>query len=132
MPMTDPIADLLTRIRNANQKAFEKLEVPHSKFKEQIVRILKDEGYLKDYRILRDQGRSVLKISMKYGDREKRVITRLERVSRPSRRVYVGCDEIPRVQGGVGVAIISTPRGVMTDRQARAAGVGGEVVCYVW
>ena len=134
MPMTDPIADLLTRIRNANQKAFEKLEVPHSKFKEQIVRILKDEGYLKDYRILRDQGRSVLKISMKYGEREKRVITRLERVSKPSRRVYVGCDEIPRVQGGVGVAILSTPRGVMTDRQARAAGVGGEVVCfcYVW
>jgi small subunit ribosomal protein S8 len=132
MPMTDPIADLLTRIRNANQKAFEKLEVPHSKFKEQIVRILKDEGYLKDYRILRDQGRSVLKISMKYGEREKRVITRIERVSKPSRRVYVGCDEIPRVQGGVGVAIISTPRGVMTDRQARAAGVGGEVVCYVW
>jgi small subunit ribosomal protein S8 len=132
MPMTDPIADLLTRIRNANQKAFEKLEVPHSKFKEQIVRILKDEGYLKDYRILRDQGRSVLKISMKYGDREKRVITRLERVSRPSKRVYVGVEEIPRVQGGVGVAILSTPRGVMTDRQARAAGVGGEVVCYVW
>jgi small subunit ribosomal protein S8 len=132
MPMTDPIADLLTRIRNANQKAFEKLEVPHSKFKEQIVRILKDEGYLKDYRILRDQGRSVLKISMKYGEREKRVITRLERVSKPSRRVYVGCDDIPRVQGGVGVAILSTPRGVMTDRQARAAGVGGEVVCYVW
>lgn len=132
MPMTDPIADLLTRIRNANQKAFEKLEVPHSKFKEQIVRILKDEGYLKDYRILRDQGRSVLKISMKYGEREKRVITRLQRVSRPSRRVYVGVEEIPRVQGGVGVAILSTPRGVMTDRQARAAGVGGEVVCYVW
>ena len=132
MPMTDPIADLLTRIRNANQKAFEKLEVPHSKFKEQIVRILKDEGYLKDYRILKDQGRSVLKISMKYGEREKRVITRIERVSKPSRRVYVGCDEIPRVQGGVGVAIVSTPRGVMTDRQARAAGVGGEVVCYVW
>jgi small subunit ribosomal protein S8 len=132
MPMTDPIADLLTRIRNANQKAFEKLEVPHSKFKEQIVRILKDEGYLKDYRILRDQGRSVLKISMKYGEREKRVITRHERVSKPSRRIYVGCDEIPRVQGGVGVAILSTPRGVMTDRQARAAGVGGEVVCYVW
>jgi small subunit ribosomal protein S8 len=132
MSMTDPIADLLTRIRNANQKAFEKLEVPHSKFKEQIVRILKDEGYLKDYRILKDQGRSVLKISMKYGEREKRVITRVERVSKPSRRIYVGCDEIPRVQGGVGVAILSTPRGVMTDRQARAAGVGGEVVCYVW
>jgi len=132
MAMTDPIADLLTRIRNANQKAFEKLEVPHSRFKEEIVRILKEEGYLKDYRILRDQGRSILKIAMKYGEREKRVITRLERVSRPSRRVYVGHGEIPRVQGGMGVAIISTPKGVMTDRQARAANVGGEVVCYVW
>ena len=93
---------------------------------------LRDEGYLKDYRILKDQGRSLIKISMKYGEREKRVITRIERVSKPSRRVYVGVDEIPRVQGGVGVAILSTPRGVMTDRQARAAGVGGEVVCYVW
>jgi small subunit ribosomal protein S8 len=132
MPVSDPIADLLTRIRNANQKAFEKLEVPHSKFKEEVVKILKEEGYLKDYRILKDQGRSVLKIAMKYGDRERRVITKIERVSRPSRRVYVGHEEIPRVQGGLGVAILSTPRGLMTDRQARAAGIGGEVVCYVW
>ena len=132
MPVSDPIADLLTRIRNANQKAFEKLEVPHSAFKEEIVRILKEEGYIKDYRILKDQGRSVLKIAIKYGDREKRTISRIELVSRPSRRVYVGRDEIPRVQGGMGVAILTTPRGVMTDRQARAAGVGGEVVCYVW
>ena len=132
MAMTDPIADLLTRIRNANQKAFEKLELPHSRFKEEIVRILKEEGYLKDYRILRDGGRSILKIAMKYGEREKRVITRIERVSRPSRRVYVGSGQIPRVQGGMGIAVISTPRGVMTDRQARAANVGGEVVCYVW
>lgn len=130
--MSDPIADLLTRIRNANQCAFEKLEVPHSRFKEEIVRILKEEGYLRDYRILRDRGRSVLKITMKYGDREKRVITRIERVSRPSRRVYVGRDEIPRVQGGYGTAILSTPQGVMSDRTARSAGVGGEVVCYVW
>ena len=132
MPVSDPIADLLTRIRNANQKAFERLEVPHSVFKEQVVRILKEEGYLKDYRILKDQGRSVLKISMKYGDREKRVISRIERVSKPSRRVYVGSKDIPRVQGGMGIAVISTPQGVMTDRQARAAGVGGEVLCYVW
>jgi small subunit ribosomal protein S8 len=132
MPVSDPIADLLTRIRNANQKAFERLEVPHSTFKEQVVRILKEEGYLKDYRILKDQGRIVLKISMKYGDREKRVISRIERVSKPSRRVYVGSRDIPRVQGGMGIAVISTPQGVMTDRQARAANVGGEVVCYVW
>ena len=132
MSMTDPIADLLTRIRNANQKVFEKLEVPHSKFKEEIVKVLRDEGYLKDYRILKDQGRSVLKISLKYAEREQRVITKIQRVSRPSRRVYVGREEIPRVQGGMGVAILSTPRGVMTDRQAKAAGVGGEVVCLVW
>jgi small subunit ribosomal protein S8 len=132
MSMTDPIADLLTRIRNANQKAFEKLEVPHSKFKEEIVKVLRDEGYLKDYRILKDQGRSVLKISLKYAEREQRVITKIQRVSRPSRRVYVGREEIPRVQGGMGVAILSTPRGVMTDRQAKAAGIGGEVVCFVW
>ena len=124
MSMTDPIADLLTRIRNANQKAFE--------FKEEIVKILRDEGYLKDYRILKDQGRSLIKISMKYGEREKRVITRIERVSKPSKRVYVGHDEIPRVQGGFGVAILSTPSGVMTDRQARSARVGGEVLAYIW
>lgn len=132
MAMTDPVADLLTRIRNANQMLFEKLEVPHSRFKEEIVKVLRDEGYIKDYRILKDQGRSVLKIAMKYGERERRVISAIQRVSRPSRRVYVGCEEIPRVQGGMGVAILSTPRGVMTDRQARAAGVGGEVVCFVW
>jgi small subunit ribosomal protein S8 len=132
MSMTDPIADLLTRIRNANQKAFEKLEVPHSKFKEEIVKVLRDEGYLKDYRILKDQGRSVLKISLKYAEREQRVITKIQRVSRPSRRVYVGREDIPRVQGGMGVAILSTPRGVMSDRQAKAAGIGGEVVCFVW
>lgn len=132
MSMTDPIADLLTRIRNANQKAFEKLEVPHSHFKEDVVRILKEEGYVRDYRIIRDGDRTILKIVMKYGEREKRVITRIERVSRPSRRVYVGSKDVPRVQGGMGVAVISTPRGVMTDRQARAANVGGEVVCYIW
>jgi len=106
--------------------------VPHSKFKEEIVKVLRDEGYLKDYRILKDQGRSVLKISLKYAEREQRVITKIQRVSRPSRRVYVGREEIPRVQGGMGVAILSTPRGVMTDRQAKAAGIGGEVVCFVW
>ncbi len=132
MTMTDPIADLLTRIRNANQKTFDKLEVPSSRFKEEITRILKEEGYIKDYRVFRDQGRSVIKIFMKYGDRGKKVITRLQRVSRPGRRVYVGQDNIPRVLNGMGVAILSTPRGVMSDRRARQEGVGGEVLCFVW
>lgn len=132
MTMTDPIADLLTRIRNANQKTFDKLEVPSSRFKEEITRILKEEGYIKDFRVFRDQGRSVMKISMKYGDRGKKVITRLQRVSRPGRRVYVGRDNIPRVLNGMGVAILSTPQGVMSDRRARQEGVGGEVLCFVW
>lgn len=132
MTMTDPIADLLTRIRNANQETFDKLEVPSSRFKEEITRILKEEGYIKDYRVFRDQGRSVIKISMKYGDRGKKVITRLQRISRPGRRVYVGRDNIPRVLNGMGVAILSTPRGVMSDQLARQEGVGGEVLCFVW
>lgn len=131
MTMTDPIADLLTRIRNANQNEFSKLELPSSRFKVEIVRVLKEEGYIRDYRILRDEGRAVIKIFLKYADRE-RVIKKIERVSRPSRRVYVGCEEIPRVMNGLGTAIISTPRGVMTGRQARRERVGGEVLCTVW
>ena len=131
MTMTDPIADLLTRIRNANQNEFSKLELPSSRFKVEIVRVLKEEGYIRDYRILRDEGRAVIKIFLKYADRE-RVIKKIERVSRPSRRVYVGCEEIPRVMNGMGTAIISTPKGVMTGRQARRERIGGEVLCTVW
>jgi small subunit ribosomal protein S8 len=131
MTMTDPIADLLTRIRNANQNEFSKLELPSSRFKVEIVRVLKEEGYIRDYRILRDEGRAVIKIFLKYADRE-RVIKKIERVSRPSRRVYVGCEEIPLVMNGLGTAIISTPRGVMTGRQARRERIGGEVLCTVW
>ena len=132
MTMTDPIADLLTRIRNANQNGFAKLEVPSSTFKVEIVRVLKEEGYIKDYRVLKDTGRAVIKISLKYADKEERVIKTIQKVSKPSRRVYVGKDEIPKVMNGLGVAIISTPKGVMTDRQARREGVGGEVICTVW
>jgi len=132
MTMTDPIADLLTRIRNANQNGFSKLEVPSSTFKVEIVRVLKEEGYIKDYRVLKDTGRAVIKISLKYADKEERVIKTIKKVSKPSRRVYVGKDEIPKVMNGLGVAIISTPKGVMSDRQARRAGVGGEVICTVW
>jgi small subunit ribosomal protein S8 len=132
MTMTDPIADLLTRIRNANQNGFAKLEVPSSTFKVEIVRVLKEEGYIKDYRVLKDKGRAVIKISLKYADKDERVIKTIQKVSKPSRRVYVGKDEIPRVMNGLGVTIISTPKGVMTDRQARREGIGGEVICTVW
>jgi len=132
MTMTDPIADLLTRIRNANQNGFAKLEVPSSTFKVEIVRVLKEEGYIKDYRVLKDTGRAVIKISLKYADKEERVIKTIKKISKPSRRVYVGKDDIPKVMNGLGVSIISTPKGVMSDRQARRAGVGGEVICTVW
>lgn len=132
MTMTDPIADLLTRIRNANQNGFAKVEVPSSTFKVEIVRVLKEEGYIKDYRVLKDKGRGVIKVSLKYADKDERVIKTIQKVSKPSRRVYVGKDEVPRVMNGLGVAIISTPKGVMTDRQARREGVGGEVICTVW
>ena len=132
MTMTDPIADLLTRIRNANQNQFNKLEIPSSRFKVEIVRVLKEEGYIKDYRVLKDQGRAVIKVFLRYAGKGERIIKKIERVSRPSRRVYVGSDEIPKVKNGLGVAIISTPKGVMTDRQARKEGIGGEVLCTVW
>ena len=131
MTMTDPIADLLTRIRNANMNAFTKLEVPSSRFKVEIVRVLKEEGYIREFRLLKNQDRAVIKIFLKYADRAERVIKKIERISRPSRRVYVGKDEIPRVMNGLGVAILSTPKGVMTDRQARREGIGGEVLCTV-
>lgn len=131
MTMTDPIADLLTRIRNANMNAFTKLEVPSSRFKVEIVRVLKEEGYIREFRLLKNQDRAVIKIFLKYADRAERVIKKIERVSRPSRRVYVGKNEIPRVMNGLGVAILSTPKGVMTDRQARREGIGGEVLCTV-
>lgn len=132
MTMTDPIADLLTRIRNANQNQFNKLEIPSSRFKVEIVRVLKEEGYIKDYRVLKDQGRAVIKVFLRYAGKGERVIKKIERVSRPSRRVYVGSGEIPKVKNGLGVAIISTPKGVMSDRQARKEGIGGEVVCTIW
>jgi small subunit ribosomal protein S8 len=132
MTMTDPIADLLTRIRNANQNSFSKLEVPSSRFKVEVVRVLKEEGYIKDYRVLKDQDRAVIKISLKYDDKGERTIKKIDRVSRPSRRVYVNSNDIPRVKNGMGVAIISTSRGVMTDRRARKEGVGGEVLCTIW
>lgn len=130
--MTDPIADLLTRIRNAVQARHTSVIVPRSNIKLEIVKILKNEGFIEGYLDLQDDGFGKIKVFPKYDSASKGVIRGLRRVSRPSRRVYVGKDEVPWVRDGLGVAILTTPRGVLTDRQARQAGVGGEVLCHVW
>jgi len=130
MSMSDPIADLLTRIRNAQMVAKTSVTVPASKVKVAIVQVLKDEGYIDGFSVSNKDGKSDLEISLKYYA-GRPVIERIERVSRPGLRVYRGSDAIPQVQNGLGVAIVTTPKGVMTDRKARAAGVGGEVLCYV-
>lgn len=130
--MTDPIADMLTRIRNANTVYRDKVDVPGSKIKRAIAEILKNEGYIHDYKWTDDDKQGMLRLYLRYGDKKQRVITGLKRISKPGLRVYVGKDEIPRVLGGLGIAILSTPKGVLSDRQARAEGVGGEVICYVW
>ena len=130
--MTDPIADLLTRIRNAVQARHASVIVPRSNIKLEIVKILKTEGFLEGYIDLQDEDHGKIKVFPKYDAANHGVIRGLSRVSRPSRRVYVGKDEIPWVRDGLGVAILATPRGVLTDRQARKDGVGGEVLCYVW
>jgi small subunit ribosomal protein S8 len=128
--MSDPIADLLTRIRNAQMVAKPTVLVPSSKVKVAISQVLKDEGYIDDFKVTTTDGKSVLEIALKYYA-GRPVIERIERVSRPGLRVYRGSDAIPQVQNGMGVAIVTTPQGVMTDRKARATGVGGEVLCYV-
>lgn len=130
--MTDPIADLLTRIRNAVQARHESLLVPRSKIKLEIVRILKQEGFIEGFVETEDEKQGRIKVFLRYDEGRRAIIRGLTRVSRPSRRTYVGKDEIPRVRNGLGVAILTTPRGVLTDRQARREGVGGEVICYVW
>ena len=130
MSMSDPIADMLTRIRNAQVVQKVSVAMPSSKVKIAIANVLKDEGYIEDFAVSEDAGKAELKIGLKYYA-GRPVIERLERVSRPGLRVYKGKDEIPTVMNGLGVAIVSTPKGVMTDRKARATGVGGEVICYV-
>jgi len=132
MSMTDPIADMLTRIRNACRAHHDKVDIPASKLKKEIARILKKEGYIKDYRFIEDGRQGVLRVYLKYGPDEEPVIAEIQRVSRPGRRVYVRGNEVPRVVRGIGVVLLSTSRGVMTDSEARAAHVGGEVLCYVW
>jgi small subunit ribosomal protein S8 len=130
--MTDPIADLLTRIRNAVQARHTSLLVPRSKIKVEIVRILKDEGFLDDFSVLEDDKQGLIRVFPRYDEANKAVIRGLVRISKPSRRTYVGKADIPRVRNGLGVAILTTPRGVLTDRDARSAGIGGEVLCYAW
>ncbi len=129
---SDPVADMLTRIRNASRAEHEKVDIPSSKLKVRIAEILKDEGFIKNFRILEDSKQGVLRVYMKYGQGNEKVISGLVRVSTPGRRVYVTHDHIPSVLGGMGVALVSTSRGVVTDHEARRQRVGGEVLAYVW
>jgi small subunit ribosomal protein S8 len=129
---SDPIADLLTRIRNGSRAEHEKVDVPSSKLKVRVAEILKDEGFIKNFRVLDDDKQGTLRIYLKYGAGNEKVISGLVRVSTPGRRVYVSHDKIPTILGGMGVALVSTSRGVLTDRDARKERVGGEVLAYVW
>jgi small subunit ribosomal protein S8 len=131
MSLTDPVADFLARIRNAIRARHQKLDVPASKLKAEIARILKEEGYISNYKTQEEDGQLVLRVYLKYGGTEA-AIRDLARISRPGCRVYIGHDEIKRVQGGLGISIMTTPKGVMTGRQARREGVGGELLCEVW
>jgi len=132
MVMTDPIADMLTRIRNANNVRHESLELPGSRVKKEIAEILKHEGFVKDVEFVEDDKQGVLRIFLKYGKNEERVITGLKRISKPGLRVYAKADEVPRVLNGLGIAIVSTSHGIITDKKARQQRVGGEVLAYVW
>lgn len=131
MVMTDPIADMLTRIRNATIVRDKVVEIPLSKVKKELAKIFKEEGYIADYEIIDDNKQGIVRLYLKYNGKEK-VISGLKRISKPGLRVYAGKDEIPKVLGGLGIAVMSTSKGIMTDRQARAEGIGGEVICYVW
>jgi small subunit ribosomal protein S8 len=130
--MSDPIADMLTRIRNANTVRHETVEIPASKIKKEIAEILKREGFIRDAEYVQDSKQGIIRLFLKYGPNNERVITGLKRISKPGLRVYSKSQEIPKVLGGLGLAIISTSRGVMTDKEARQANAGGEVLCYVW
>lgn len=132
MSMTDPIADMLTRIRNANMVGHERVEIPASKFKEQIARILYEEGYIRNYRFIEDSKQGILRVYLKYGENKEKVITQINRISTPGRRIYVRGDQLSRVLGGLGISILSTSQGIMTAAQCRKAGVGGELLCHVW
>jgi len=132
MGMTDPIADMLTRIRNASARRFDTVDVPASRLKTALAQVLKDEGFIRDYKVVSDDKQGMVRVFLKYEQGGRAVIGGIKRVSKPGRRVYVRSDEIPPVLGGLGISILSTSRGVMTDRQARRTNVGGELVCAVW
>ena len=132
MVVTDPIADMLTRIRNANQMRYKEVEVPASKMKLEIARILKEEGFINDYKVKKNNVQNIIVLSLKYGQKKERVITGLKRISKPGLRVYAKATDVPRVLNGLGIAIISTSNGVMTDKNARNANLGGEVLAYIW
>lgn len=132
MVMTDPIADMLTRIRNANTVRHTSLELPASKIKQEIADILKREGFIRDYEYIQDSKQGILRLFLKYGSNNEKVISGLKKISKPGLRVYAKADELPRVLGGLGIAIISSSSGVITDKEARQQQVGGEVIAYVW
>ena len=132
MQITDVIADMLTRIRNANAAKHEKVDVPNSNMKRAIAQILLDEGYIKGFEVVDNGNQGIIRITLKYGPNKQRIIQGIRRVSKPGLRIYTGCDELPQVMHGLGVAIVSTSKGIMTDRAARKANVGGEVLAFIW
>lgn len=132
MNITDPIADMLTRIRNANSAKHTTVDIPASKMKKSIAQILSDEGYIKSFEIIEDNKQGTIRVTLKYSENGKRVISGLKRISKPGLRIYVNKDEIPYVLNGLGIAIVSTSKGIMTDKEARKENVGGEVLAYVW
>lgn len=130
--MTDPIADMLTRIRNGNNARHETVDIPASNIKKDIAQILLDEGFIKNFDVIDDEKQGLIRVQLKYGNNSEKVISGIKRISKPGLRVYVKNDEIPRVLGGLGIAILSTSKGIMADKEARKEKVGGEVLCYVW
>ncbi|WP_028829998.1 30S ribosomal protein S8 [Proteocatella sphenisci] len=132
MTMTDPIADMLTRVRNANTVRHENVDVPASNIKKELARILLEEGFVKGYDVIEDGKQGLIRLQLKYGKNGEKVITGIKRISKPGMRVYADSHSVPRVLNGLGISIISTSKGILTDKQARELGIGGEVICYVW
>jgi small subunit ribosomal protein S8 len=130
--MTDPIADMLTRIRNSILIKAEKVDIPASRLKVEIAKIMKEEGFIKSYKIIKDKKQGVLRVTLKYTQDNRPIVEGLKRISKPGRRVYVGKEEVPSVVGGMGIAVVTTPKGILTDKACRREGVGGEVLCYIW